>query len=550
MKGPSPNYSYPNVLYNTPPASQDAETYQPLPQPQQHPQHPQHHYHHHQHQHQQSHPPTPASYPPSALRTDFPACPPQLLHSSVSPVKGVWPTPPPSTIYEGEDHDGYPFISSPASGTPSLRLTNRYTTKSDAASPRSWPVSDAQHVDFAQTVYKAPDPMPQFTMGMCSPAQFEGPYSQFSPASYPPADLGLRGSMNAESVLQPGVSSIVSDMSDLESAFSTQVNSPQLPEEYVPPYQVCEDEEMQDSDAIEQSEPEENTKTNKPYAQLIAMAFKSRPNHSMTLQEIYQWFRENTDKGKSKSKGWQNSIRHNLSMNAAFVKPEVQPSPSKSQPGATETKKSTEWVLEPWAVTHGVQSTTRYRPQKAGKSSKSHDGTQTRHPARVSSGQKGGVQTSKGKSSGDKYRCAKNVSDRPKKGFLSSQREFPEGNLYNHGLGYGYTSPSAKDEPTTPPDLGVSIFRDGLPAIEAPTSCASQYYQHSQAYHSGQVQANPYNVDDIADVYGAHANSATARISGPGLPLNHNFAPLFAHPHEVSDDRGGYVGWNAGGAAY
>lgn len=56
-------------------------------------------------------------------------------------------------------------------------------------------------------------------------------------------------------------------------------------------------------------------KNDEPYAQLIYRAFISRPNKSMTLQEIYQWFRENTDKAKSTGKGWQNSIRHNLSMN-------------------------------------------------------------------------------------------------------------------------------------------------------------------------------------------------------------------------------------------
>lgn len=56
-------------------------------------------------------------------------------------------------------------------------------------------------------------------------------------------------------------------------------------------------------------------KNDEPYAQLIYRAFMSRPNKSMTLQEIYQWFRENTDKAKSAGKGWQNSIRHNLSMN-------------------------------------------------------------------------------------------------------------------------------------------------------------------------------------------------------------------------------------------
>lgn len=53
-----------------------------------------------------------------------------------------------------------------------------------------------------------------------------------------------------------------------------------------------------------------------PYAQLIYRAFMSTPRHAMTLQEIYQWFRDNTDKSKGQGKGWQNSIRHNLSMNA------------------------------------------------------------------------------------------------------------------------------------------------------------------------------------------------------------------------------------------
>lgn len=53
-----------------------------------------------------------------------------------------------------------------------------------------------------------------------------------------------------------------------------------------------------------------------PYAQLIYRALKSAPAHSMVLKEIYEWFENNTDKAKNgSSKGWQNSIRHNLSMN-------------------------------------------------------------------------------------------------------------------------------------------------------------------------------------------------------------------------------------------
>ena len=53
-----------------------------------------------------------------------------------------------------------------------------------------------------------------------------------------------------------------------------------------------------------------------PYAQLIYRALKSAPEHRMVLKEIYEWFEKNTDKAiDTSSKGWQNSIRHNLSMN-------------------------------------------------------------------------------------------------------------------------------------------------------------------------------------------------------------------------------------------
>ena len=61
---------------------------------------------------------------------------------------------------------------------------------------------------------------------------------------------------------------------------------------------------------------EDGSSNSEPYAQLIFRALKSAPGHKMVLKEIYEWFAKNTDKAKtSSSKGWQNSIRHNLSMN-------------------------------------------------------------------------------------------------------------------------------------------------------------------------------------------------------------------------------------------
>lgn len=64
--------------------------------------------------------------------------------------------------------------------------------------------------------------------------------------------------------------------------------------------------------------PPETKKADEPYASLLYRAFMSHPRHAMTLQEVYQWFRDNTGKDDLPSKGWQNSIRHNLSMNGVM----------------------------------------------------------------------------------------------------------------------------------------------------------------------------------------------------------------------------------------
>ena len=63
-------------------------------------------------------------------------------------------------------------------------------------------------------------------------------------------------------------------------------------------------------------EDEEEKTDEKPYARLIYEALMQAPGHRMMLRDIYEWFRHNTTKPQeSGTNGWQNSIRHNLSMN-------------------------------------------------------------------------------------------------------------------------------------------------------------------------------------------------------------------------------------------
>lgn len=63
-------------------------------------------------------------------------------------------------------------------------------------------------------------------------------------------------------------------------------------------------------------EDEDESIYDKPYAQLIYDALMEAPGHRMLLRDIYEWFVQNTRKPReSGTNGWQNSIRHNLSMN-------------------------------------------------------------------------------------------------------------------------------------------------------------------------------------------------------------------------------------------
>ncbi|KAL9621424.1 MAG: hypothetical protein Q9160_004184 [Pyrenula sp. 1 TL-2023] len=136
---------------------------------------------------------------------------------------------------------------------------------------------------------------------------------------------------------------------------------------------------------IASTEPEaDENPSDQPYAKLIWQAMMETPKKKMTLRQIYDWFKQNTTKpSDSGTNGWQNSIRHNLSMNQAFESERTDP----SGPKHSSKKSSNVWVLTNKAIEHGVESTTRYRNKgNLKKSSRSR----LPAPQRQKSGAKGG----------------------------------------------------------------------------------------------------------------------------------------------------------------
>ncbi|GES66984.1 forkhead box protein L2 [Aspergillus terreus] len=83
---------------------------------------------------------------------------------------------------------------------------------------------------------------------------------------------------------------------------------------------------------------DDGTKPPYSYATLIGMSILRAPNRRLTLAQIYKWISDTFRYYKNSDAGWQNSIRHNLSLNKAFIKQER----PKDDPG-----KGNYWAIEP-----------------------------------------------------------------------------------------------------------------------------------------------------------------------------------------------------------
>ncbi|TVY81234.1 Forkhead box protein J3 [Lachnellula suecica] len=234
-----------------------------------------------------------------------------------------------------------------------------------------------------------------------------------------------------------------------------------------------------------------------PYAKLIYRALMSAPNHSMVLQEIYEWFRQNTAKGSSDSKGWMNSIRHNLSMNAAFKKTE-------RKLIGDETKKSTEWVLEGFAIKDGVQSTTRYRKGTGAKKFTRSDNPTL---SRQSSGRKGGISAA-----ASKTKLQRHHRDRSERRRSIQRQDILHSHSHAHFPPQMRAHTPRQSSPLTPPN------HERMPA-----SCAPYYFGKVEPQLEIQYEEEMCGLEGVQGVYiddggPLFTHNQNGQYAGDGLP--------------------------------
>ncbi|XP_037538527.1 forkhead box protein L1 [Nematolebias whitei] len=103
------------------------------------------------------------------------------------------------------------------------------------------------------------------------------------------------------------------------------------------------------------------------YIALIAMAIRSAPGQRATLSGIYQFIMDRFPFYLDNKQGWQNSIRHNLSLNDCFIKEPRE----KNRPG-----KGSYWTLDSGCLDMFENGNYRRRKRKA----KTQQVLDSRHP--------------------------------------------------------------------------------------------------------------------------------------------------------------------------
>ena len=137
---------------------------------------------------------------------------------------------------------------------------------------------------------------------------------------------------------------------------------------------------VHDKPLLEELEPLIDDKGTKPpfsYASLIGMSILRAPGRRLTLAQIYKWISDSFSYYRASDAGWQNSIRHNLSLNKAFIKQER----PKDDPG-----KGNYWAIEPGMEAQFMKDKPNRRPSSSAGPISTSAGPRARTVSQPSSG--------------------------------------------------------------------------------------------------------------------------------------------------------------------